>query len=226
MYCIDGEIAVRKRPELLVGDFGLFYEDTVMTPDGPVDVKLRATGSRADVEAARESWYQLHGIDVTGLPEHIDSIAAAVKYTPPREEVIGAETKHRPKLLDVIHAGIPDDTELLAATVGLWEEVRKRTSRRYSFATGTLLALLGYTADYGWHPVHHHVSGNRTVRGPVTPRGHNIHVVTHIEGRDYDPDSRLPYVTVTDIKAKSGKKDYPRYSNISKDVRKMNRAAA
>jgi hypothetical protein len=170
MYCLEGELVVRKDPEQLLGQFGCYFldEDRYAGPDGAAYIDRRLITRTGDEGFVTQSRAQLieDGEIIPETPmEHITSIEQAEKYTTPNKKKLHV-VKHRlPDLDAILGRSVPDELELLEGSAMLWKDRRYPAPYLYFLAKGVLLAEVEYDQEAGWHHAHDEVSGSRTVTG-------------------------------------------------------------
>lgn len=220
MYCIEGEVTTRRKPETLIGQFGAFYTD-VIYDQGRVSRTFKSMGSLEFVENEIERWVDEERVLPGVAIELIDDVSSAEKYISEKDYKTGLECKEEPNPIEVVTSRIAEEHELLIAKLALWKEVRKPFSKIYSNAEGTLIGLLHFDSERGWHEPHERVKGERRVTGLATPRRHDITVVDHIEASDSRARSYYPTVTISDA-TKTHRSNSARFLNITKAVKKAN----
>jgi len=184
MFRIEGDISTRPRPETLIGQYGIYFFDVEEMPFGGTHTrKYSAVGSKEDMVARLRS--------VIGLPpdtsiEHILSPEDAEKYLSVEEGEVDIETRDKPNIIKEVEDVVPPDAELLMACVSLWHERRWPTRKRYIRSQGSLLEVLDFDKEQGWHSKHKEVSGTRITTGLVTPNRRATTVITETNFIDHN----------------------------------------
>ncbi len=183
MYCIEGDVTTRRRPESFIGDYGLHQVVAIPDDFAVVTHTFSATGPREFVMDSAREW-QAEGLPAEAPIELISTVGAAEKYATPKTESVVLESPEEPNLIDAVTSLVLTDRELLAACISLWREKRRPSPKRYTSAEGTLLAMVEFDQEVGWRHQHQRVAGHRKVSGLVTPRVRRTTTVTHIETVD------------------------------------------
>lgn len=186
MYCIEGKIDVREKPESYMGKFGFHHIDaaTIEMPFSGTyshyDVTVR-TGDEEFVTSEHERLVEEGDIGAASRIEYIATEEDAEKYL--KEAILPflIAKKSFEKLKAEFDVCLPDDLDVLSGSAQLWEEKRRPTRRFYRTARGVLLQEVEFTPAHGWMTVDQELQGERTAKGIFTPFAHRAEVVTEIQ---------------------------------------------
>lgn len=192
MYCIEGEIDVRERPEKYVGSFG-FYHVEAATIEMPFsgtyshhDV-IAHTGDEDFVVSEHERLVEEGDVGVASRVEYIASEEEAEKYIKEATLPFAIVKRSLEKVKAEFDTILPDHLDVLGGTAQLWEEKRRPTSRFYRKAKGVLLDEVVLEPGRGWLLIDQELEGERTVKGIITPFAYKAEIVTEIERKQSRP---------------------------------------
>jgi hypothetical protein len=187
MYCLEGEVTVRRDPETLLGQYGCLYVTERPTVSdgvpGTHQSTVMRTGDEDYVITARELLIEAGEMPVDTPVEQITSVEQAEKYTPAGKQKLQVVKRRIPGLGELLDSSVPKGIELLEGEARLWKDRRYPTPYVYFLAHGALLAEVEFDREQGWHHVHSEVEGSRTIRGIGTPVFHNTRTGYSMLGR-------------------------------------------
>lgn len=188
MYCLEGELVVRRNPETLLGQYGCLYvaDQQVMGSSGELATHRHSivrTGDEDYVLTARELLIEAGKMPGDTPIEEITSVEQAEKYISPAKQRLFVARHRLPILGELLDGSVTDDQELLEGTARLWKDRCFPTPYVYLLARGALLAEVEYDQDQGWHHAHDEVEGSRTVRGVVIPIAHKTTTQYQTKGK-------------------------------------------
>ncbi|MFO0781346.1 MAG: hypothetical protein U0524_00435 [Candidatus Saccharimonadales bacterium] len=188
MYCVEGEIDVREKPDKYIGSFG-FYHVEAATIEMPYsgtfshhDVIAR-TGDEDFVVSEHERLVEEGDVGVASRIEYIASEEEAEKYLKEATLPFAIVKRSLEKLNAEFDTFLPDHLDVLSGNAQLWKEKRRPTSRFYNKAKGVLLDEVVFEPGHGWLLVDQELEGERTVKGIITPFAYKAEIVTEIERR-------------------------------------------
>lgn len=173
MYVLSGELIVKKDPQALIGEYGLYHQCKEQIAAGEVPQHhcrlghISLHGSERFVLKTTH-WMQRKGIIWEGLEaEHITTPEQADKYNSPDTRDFSREGRDADALLTEIAKEVDEGEVLIGGSANLWQKKRFPTPHLYLWADGNLQSQLAYDPEQGWQSMPPRGSNKRLVVGLV-----------------------------------------------------------